>query len=60
MLAGSSGAAVCDRAPGNRNLAVTVYPAARQMRCFPVHRHPDARATTWVIEKDELFQRRWI
>src|SRR5438128_5080298 len=27
------------------------------MRCFPVHRHANASASTWVIEKNEFFQR---
>ena len=34
--------------------------AGGQMRRFPIHRHPDPGAATWMIEKDEFFQRRRI
>src|SRR5439155_27313050 len=33
------------------------YAAARQLCCFPVHRHANSRAATGMIEKDEFLQR---
>src|SRR6266508_1740749 len=33
---------------------------SRQIHCLPIHRHADACATAGMVEKDELFEWRWI
>jgi hypothetical protein len=37
-----------------------LFAASRQMRGFPIHRHPNPGAATGVIEEDEFFHGRRV